>query len=318
MKRKNNRYNIYLVSILVITVLLSLAILNIRKTGGFVFSIKSTNDGILVEELKKINEMEKFNDHENYNSLRYHDIEWQIEKPRGTYRIIALGDSMTDGLAVSVESTWPKQLEKKLNNGSKNINFEVMNMGKVDCGTFEEVETFIDVGSQYNPDMIILQYYPRDWVSPEVRVKGIELWEKYVNGKYRLETELEKTIESINADERAISSIIHRIVYQEYLDKTDWEKEWDTFVKEPLIKLIGVVDSENIDMIVITWDIGANEKLEKIKLTSLLSEHKIPFYDFSEKLSSDSCPSLTRLPDCHLTSVGYGVVAENLLHILND
>ncbi|MCD6371335.1 MAG: hypothetical protein J7L39_01295, partial [Candidatus Aenigmarchaeota archaeon] len=86
------------------------------------------------------------------NSYGFKDYEWNITKPNNTIRIIALGDSFTEGFGVDVNETWPKQLEAMLNNLNLSVRFEVFNMGQGGWGTYEEVETFKTIGLQFEPD----------------------------------------------------------------------------------------------------------------------------------------------------------------------
>ena len=92
------------------------------------------------------------------NSEGFKDYEYRIEKPNNTFRIIALGDSMTEGVFVAVNDTWPKQLERKLNKLNLTLQFEVFNFSIAGAGTLEEVKTLEEKGLKYNPDMVILAF----------------------------------------------------------------------------------------------------------------------------------------------------------------
>jgi hypothetical protein len=338
--RKNTLiYLFYIFSILLITIFLSIQILEnkidvfsiiLKKTGEFIYptsnpqkSIEITlNEGLeehsleWLQMIKGREEIEKININPPNNQLGFNDVEWQVEKPLNTYRIIALGDSFTAGDGVPRNSSWPKQLEKKLNDLNLSLKFEVLNMGKGDRDTFEEVELFKNFSLSYNPDMIILNYYPNDWESPEVKVNAIELWEKYENGEYKLPPETESLITELNLTNSSVSALIGRIVSYEYCRRVDWKEEWDRWVKGPMNELINITKNKNIKLIVITFDMTSFPE-QKNKLISLLSENQIPFYDFSEYLpNSNSCPSDTRIPDCHLTPLGYEIVANKTLDIV--
>ncbi|MCO5247753.1 MAG: hypothetical protein M9887_02220 [Chitinophagales bacterium] len=47
------------------------------------------------------------------NSLGLSDKEWIKEKPTGTYRIICLGDSFTEGDGVDYEHSYVQALQRK-------------------------------------------------------------------------------------------------------------------------------------------------------------------------------------------------------------
>ncbi len=61
------------------------------------------------------------------NSLGLRDHELSLAKT-DKYRILAIGDSFTYGWGVDIEESWPKQLEKDLQN--LGLNVEVINLGK--------------------------------------------------------------------------------------------------------------------------------------------------------------------------------------------
>ena len=62
------------------------------------------------------------------NSLGYRDFEYSQERPKNTFRILVMGDSMTFGSGIDkISDTYPKKLEVLLNKGSKQ-KFEVINI----------------------------------------------------------------------------------------------------------------------------------------------------------------------------------------------
>lgn len=279
--------------------------------------IGGQQENSLLERLQAFLETERLSVKKTHNSLGFDDEEWRIKKPANTYRIIALGDSMTQGLWLPINSSWPKQLERKLNMLNLSIHFEVFNMGKGGWGTYDEVETFKNIALNYSPDMVILQYYNHDWTSPEVKTEAEKLWENFQKGKYELPQTVEDKIKQVNTSQSVISALFYGIALQEYESRVNWEEEWNKWTEKPLVELINLTKQKNIKLIVIAWDI---ESKEKNKLTSLLSKYRIPFYDFSEYLpfSLPLCSSPTRLPDCHLSSLGYEIVANKTLDTIKN
>lgn len=342
---ENVVYAVYLIVILIITVILAFEIWNrdvsfpntiIWKTGKFIGDVESQNQEVITIEDEKINgtlirlkqleELEKIPANEQYNSLGFKDIEWTIKKNPNTYRIVALGDSMTHGLNVDNEDTWPKQLERKLNGLNLSTRFEVFNTGHGSLGTYQEVEIFKNIGLNYSPDMVILQYYDSDWMSPKLEGDAIKLYEKYKKGESEVST-LVNEIKKFNFSERIISTLIYQTVLDEYVNSVDWKQEWKKYVEVPLIEMINITEEKNITLLVITWDVANGE--EKNILSQLLSEYMIPFYDFSKYFPRDrsinlpyvppfKCPSSTRLPDCHLSPLAYEIVANKTLEIINE
>jgi len=108
------------------------------------------------------------------NSYGFRDYEYSPEKSHNTYRIIALGDSYTFGLGVNLTDTYPKILERLLNerNGSKR--YEVLNFGIPGAGLIEKVELLKKKGIFFNPDLLIFQW------SSDDRLNRTE-WEEFIN-----------------------------------------------------------------------------------------------------------------------------------------
>ncbi len=249
------------------------------------------------------------------NSLGFKDDEWMLEKPDGMYRIIALGDSMTYGFDVGTDDTWPSQLERKLNSSGHNV--DVMNMGgwTFDVGTVEELVIFKNMGLDYEPDMLILQYYNNDWRSLDVKDNAQEKWHRYNQGEYELPEDISKIINETNASEKAISGLIYDMELDAYWMSVEMEDEWNVWVKPPLLEMIELADENDIEMIVVTWD-SVDEQMELLE--PILDEHDIPLYDFSGQLQSIPSLSNTRLPDEHLNRNGYHIVSDNLVDILEN
>lgn len=85
--------------------------------------------------------------------------EYAEDKPAGVYRIIVLGDSVTLGHGVSDDETFSYVLEQRLSDLRPT---EVINMGVSGFGTAEELIQLRAMGLAYQPDLVILTYFPND------------------------------------------------------------------------------------------------------------------------------------------------------------
>jgi lysophospholipase L1-like esterase len=91
------------------------------------------------------------------NALGYRDVDHAVEKPKGVYRIVVLGDSVGAGLKVErFEDTFPPILQKMLKDAG--INAEVINLSVSGYNTQQEVETLRERGLQYSPDLVLVAY----------------------------------------------------------------------------------------------------------------------------------------------------------------
>jgi hypothetical protein len=100
------------------------------------------------------------------NSLGLRDYEYQENKPDGSYRILMLGDSFTEGYGVELDETFSKLLEKKLNTALDG-KIEVINAGVSGYSPILELLYLKNKGLELKPDLVILNYtmtdYYDDW-----------------------------------------------------------------------------------------------------------------------------------------------------------
>ena len=90
------------------------------------------------------------------NSEGFRGPEFNKDKPDNTYRIIAVGGSTTFGSGVTDENTWPRILEKKLQNISESKNIEVINTGIGAITSFNESKLIKEKLIHYKPDLLIV------------------------------------------------------------------------------------------------------------------------------------------------------------------
>ena len=110
-----NSYYMFVVLLVFLTILSSFLILQERNIN--LNNVDYYNNFINLHE-KDLNINDTFDiiKFQRYNSLGkesvknsqgYKDTEWSIEKPSNTKRIIAIGDSLTQGPFVTLENIWP-------------------------------------------------------------------------------------------------------------------------------------------------------------------------------------------------------------------
>lgn len=102
------------------------------------------------------------------NSKGLRDREYAYEKPAGTLRILALGDSFTEAFQFDVEKTWTKLLEARLNEDG--LRAEVINCGRSGMGTTAEWLFFESEGRRYHPDLVLVLFIPNDFQDNSKRV----------------------------------------------------------------------------------------------------------------------------------------------------
>ena len=95
-----------------------------------------------------------------------------IEKPHGTFRIVALGDSTTYGKGIELEGNrWPELLAEML---SKRLGARVdaINLSYPAWDTVEERQALVENGFKFHPDIVILGYNYND---PENATQRLEI-----------------------------------------------------------------------------------------------------------------------------------------------
>lgn len=92
------------------------------------------------------------------NSRGYRDREFSAEKKPGMTRIICAGNSCTFGWKVNSEQTYPKLLEKLLNQNLPQPKYEVIDAGMTGYSTFQGVRFLRREILGFHPDIIIFSY----------------------------------------------------------------------------------------------------------------------------------------------------------------
>lgn len=96
------------------------------------------------------------------NSAGFRDREFARAKPPGVFRIVAVGDSVTFGKAKSPEGSWPKALERLLNERGGSTRFEVLNLGVTGYNALQIAERLHTLGLSYQPDLVLYGYVLND------------------------------------------------------------------------------------------------------------------------------------------------------------
>src|SRR5712691_9108200 len=105
------------------------------------------------------------------NNLGFHDIDRNVEKSYGSYRVQMYGDSFVQGAGVNRAETIPSLVEKALNSMDSSMKFEVMNMASGEDGTSPELLTYEEIGKNFHPDLVIL-YFRDDFPDNVMQIHG--------------------------------------------------------------------------------------------------------------------------------------------------
>lgn len=106
----------------------------------------------------------------DHNSAGIRGPEATRKKPQGVWRIAMIGDSVTYGLGVEVEQTFPSLLESELNPADTGP-VEVLNFGVPGYNSFQEYTLLRKRVLDYEPDLVVMTFTPDDVETTPVIIK---------------------------------------------------------------------------------------------------------------------------------------------------
>jgi hypothetical protein len=101
-------------------------------------------------------QLAEFDYEKKTNSLGFRDIEHPLSKPAGELRLIAVGDSFTEGWGARFEHTWLNELHKMLNTEQGESPVGVMCGGTAGNDPFYNYRMLVDRMLVYQPDFVLL------------------------------------------------------------------------------------------------------------------------------------------------------------------
>ena len=108
------------------------------------------------------------------NQEGYRDIDHPLAKPAGVYRILLLGDSMSEGVEVALQDLYWKRLESILPQcpAFDGRRVEVISLAVNGYGTAQEYLTLRERGAKYQPDLVLLAFFTGNDFTDNVKALG--------------------------------------------------------------------------------------------------------------------------------------------------
>jgi lysophospholipase L1-like esterase len=103
------------------------------------------------------------------NSLGFRDIEHPLAKPPGEFRLLAIGDSFTEGWGARFEHTWLNELGRRLNTKHAGIHIRTINAGVAGSDAFFGYRNLVDRLMVYQPDWVLVVINDSDILDVIVR-----------------------------------------------------------------------------------------------------------------------------------------------------
>ncbi len=99
---------------------------------------------------------------ERTNSFGLRGEEFPVEKPEGEIRILALGDSFTEGYTVDQTEVFTEPLRRRLHEALPQHPIRVINGGTTGYSTDQELLYLIRQGRRFEPDFVVLLFCDND------------------------------------------------------------------------------------------------------------------------------------------------------------
>lgn len=128
--------------------------------------------------------VEEFRRHYPINAHGFRGRPFSTEKSPGTYRILALGDSMTFGLFVEEDSIYTRVLERTLNRLPLGQEYEVITLGVPGYTSFQGLQLLRREVFAYQPDLL-LYYFGSNNESTPARLTDQEHSDLFRNSSLR-------------------------------------------------------------------------------------------------------------------------------------
>jgi lysophospholipase L1-like esterase len=91
------------------------------------------------------------------NRMGFRGAEFAVPKPPGTFRVLALGDSFTEGMQVAERELVTSRLQDAFAGAEPRV--EVLNLGVSGYGTDDELDVLARYGPELEPDLVLVFFF---------------------------------------------------------------------------------------------------------------------------------------------------------------
>ncbi len=244
-------------------------------------------------------------------------IEYQKVKPAGVFRIIAIGDSFTEGPYVEPDHNYPWKLERMLNSSVScggHQKFEVLNFGVGGYDIQYASHRFLMHTLEYNPDMIL--WFMKEDDFQEIVEIGRKKEEEYASFiRDQLENDIGKFDKYIEWNNRIIGAAnlqerVQSIVVIEQLRDADQQQYF--FIQDAAVN--DVINQTNAPLLLFTFKGTPPMFKARMKLWSM--NPGVYYFDGVPDLK----PTLETFDphDGHPNEAGYRKIASSLYEFLSQ
>lgn len=279
----------------------------------------------------------------NINSRGVRGPDRRVKSGDDTLRIVVLGDSMTYGIGVPIQDTYPLVLQNRLE-ARYNLPVQVFNLGVPSYNTTDELIYLKEVFDLYKPHIVILQYMvmndaickPRP--TPQLGIRRTKLWQALREIPMRsyaiawIDRQIKLIIHRVDAGNvgltptQALREDVGRRLAHEYSDSAPGWQEAQTSLKQIVdylqdrdahfiftmnVSHIYLADDQRVILKPLVTQI--TKALQEIGITSILVLDDA-FRDYAGRERE----LFVRSDDAHWNAIGHDLVANLILERLEQ
>lgn len=251
----------------------------------------------------------------SYNNLGHSGTDWPLEKDSGTLRIIALGDSFTEGDGAPADSSYPAQLQDILR--SVGLKAEVFNAGICGSDPIYNLRDLKDRLHVFKPDLVLLSITENDLYFDILNRGGMERFQP--DGS--VQNPRPPWWEPIYAMSHVSRSVFHALGLKmdnpssRYSQK-ELEALFSKVLDEITVQFKALASEHGFQPVIFTFPLGMDNRTQDHDVfASLRQIEDVVFTDLSpcyQNRFSGLGGSIYWLKDGHHNSRGYRMMAECL------
>jgi HEAT repeat protein len=243
--------------------------------------------------------------HEEFNGDGVRDRAHPIEKPEGTWRVAALGDSVTMGAGLKPEEAYPQALQASLDAAGRLV--EVFNVALWGWSPRQETIAYRRIVRPYKPDQVLLGVCLNDIPELQNNLARPAPWIAALHERSALVRRV------VNARGREIGSV------EELFEKRDSAKlreAWARFFEE-VLALRDEVKADGARLVLVVFPFrfqvvkGAPEPIAQREIAAFCASERIECLDLLPRLLPAGEAAF--LDYDHLSASGARLVAESIL-----
>lgn len=227
------------------------------------------------------------------------DLEFPIEKPAGTLRVVGIGDSGMFGWAVEQNEDYMTVLGQLLNARGDGRRYETINLGVPGYNTQMEVDALVARGLRYRPDIVVVGWCENDYQLPFMLPQAGRWTRRDVSFLWLLIFQRKRFSETALVQVNDLSHVDKSLVPEFFRENSGTEG-----VRRSLARLRELAAKEGFHAIVF-GPINPDT-------VTIVAEAGLPYYNTLEKLPVGTWPEEWYVHFMHPRAGGHRLLAQSL------